>query len=99
MRCANRVGRHVILANGRVQRVEIGVADFDGDRRQQRRVAELLDRQAFAPHRLHQFVAAIVDRVVAALAAEPLTDLVCALVAMRPDQSSRGTDQPSAVST
>ena len=72
----DRLSRHVVLADGGVEGVEVGVVDRLGDADQHRRVGQLLHRQALFAQRLGQLLAPGLDGVLAPLPAEPLADLV-----------------------
>ena len=72
----DRLRRHVVLTDRRQQRVEVDVAQLDDDLLQLRRLPHLLHGQAFASQFGGEIVAPDLDHVDAALAAEPLTDLV-----------------------
>src|SRR5439155_818761 len=71
----HRLRRHVAFADADVQAFEVGVVELLGDLREDRRTEELLRGQRLAPHRLDEIVTALVDRVDATFAREPLTDL------------------------
>src|SRR5436190_6473777 len=71
----DRPRRHVPLADGGVQRVEVRIAHRLDDVRERRRARQFLDRKAVLTERLHELVAARLDRVLAPLPREPLTDL------------------------
>jgi hypothetical protein len=66
----------VVLADGDVERLEVGVAGLDGHLDEQRRRLELLDGQGLASQRLDELLAPRLDGVLAALPREPLADLV-----------------------
>ena len=71
----DRLGRHVVLADGGVQRLEVGVVHRLGDVVERRRRRQLLDRQTLLAQRLGQLLAPGVDGVDPALTREPLADL------------------------
>ncbi len=59
------LGRHVVLADGRLERVEVGVVERCGDLVEHRRLQDLLDGQALAAQRPVQVVLAALDGVLA----------------------------------
>src|SRR5205807_4132254 len=68
--------RDVVLTDGDVERVEIGVGHRVGDVGQHGAGQQLLYRQALAPQRSCELVLAGLQRILAALPREPLANLV-----------------------
>ncbi len=71
----HRGGRHVALADGDVQRLEVDVVQRLGQLHHLGGALQLLHGQPGLAQRLDQLLPAAVDGVLAALAGEPLTDL------------------------
>ncbi len=72
----HRLGRHVVLAHGRLQGVEVGVVEHRRDLVEHLRLLDLLDRQTFAPQGPDQVLGTHPDGVLAPLTRVPLTNLV-----------------------
>ena len=78
MRLGDRLGRHMVFADGLVQRLDVGVVELLGDVAEQA-TADLGHGQTPTPHRPNQIVVTGGDGIVATFAAEPLPDLVAGL--------------------
>ena len=72
----DRAGREVAVTDGHVQRVDVRVLHLPRKLRQRVRSRKLLQWEAFTSKSLCELIAPGLDRVLAALATEPLSDLV-----------------------
>ncbi len=87
----HRLRRDVALADRRVQRGDVGVAQVAGERGQRVAAEQPLQRQALLAHRPDDRVLALLDRVLAALLGEPLPDLGLRARRWRRTSASRGS--------
>src|SRR6202042_374019 len=72
----DRRGRDLVLADGGVERIEVGQVHRVGHLLQGARAEELVERQPVAPGRPGQLLPPVLYGVLTALPGEPLSDLV-----------------------